>query len=87
MPKAYVYSSDRTLKKACSFEEANRLLRLGKARIVKYYPFTLQRKAQDQNADPAAEAVSPAPNVPNPILTIHLKRPHVENKDEFANIF
>lgn len=88
MVNAQIYSADLAHKKACSFEEANRLLGLGHARIVKFYPFSVQMKSADPNRDNDDLMPIKHPTDPTIIpMKQTKKRQKVEMENEVAYLF
>lgn len=85
MANAQVYSADLTAIKTCTLTEANRLLGLGKARILKYFPFSVQMKSADPDTFIELDNLPVQP--PASPLTQSKKHRKVEVENEVAYIF
>lgn len=66
-----IISPDTKLKQSCPYSLAEQLLRQGLAKIVKFYPYTLQLKGKPFDPrDPLASEKqnSPSPNINPPTV-------------------
>jgi hypothetical protein len=69
MRNAILYSQDLQQQHECTMKVARQLLHKGHARILKFYPFTLQLKSDQEKDDDAAIGIPFKPTNNPPVLS------------------